>query len=201
MRKFMIISIAVLIFSLSFADLLTQVASASDNLKTVQCIITATNHSKRVVTIQYIFKFKRDGKKMYIEYLKPYNMKGAKISIDGKYFYNYIPNLHRLMKKKLTSTNSANNPGKEMGILYDFVNGTLNNFLKDKKAILVKESNTTFEYQFSSPTEKEIVVFDKSNYFPIRISIYLKGKLVLDMEVKNLILNKEIKDSVFVLGD
>ena len=199
MKKFLILLLAILLFSLSFANLLTQVASASDNMKTVQCIVTATNHSGRTITIRYIFKFKREHKKMYIEYLKPLNMKGSKIAIDGEYFYNYIPNLHRLIKKKIT--NSKNNPGKEMGILYAFVDGTIEKFLSNRNAILLKNDDNTFEYQFISSNEKEVVLFDKKTYFPVNISIYVKNKLVLTMEVKDIVLDKKIPDNTFVLGD
>ncbi len=197
MKKSIFVLLAILLISISFASLIDNVVKQSDSMKTIQCIVTATNYSHRTTTIQYIFKFKREGKKMYIEYLKPSNMKGAKIAIDDKYFYNYIPNLHRYMKRKITD--SKNNPGKEMGILYFIVNGDMNLFLKDRQTNFISENKKTFEYQFISKSEKEVVVFDKKSLFPVDISIYINNHLSLKMNVKNIVMNDQIPDSTFVL--
>ncbi len=196
MKKLLFLVLSLAIFSIAFANFISESVAVSDSLKTVSCLITATNYSHRTTTIEYIFKFKRKNK-MYIQYIKPANMAGAKIAMDGTYFYNYIPNLHRLMKKKIIG--SKNNPGKEMGILYAFISGDMKNFLKEKTIKCLKESDKTIKYQISSSLEKEIVIFDKATYFPIEVDIYKHNKITLKMKVDKIVLNQPLKDSEFVL--
>ena len=194
-----------------FAQSIQPVVDASGNLKTISCFVTAVNFSgKRKSEIQYTFSFKREGSMMRIEYLSPRNMKGTKIAIDGSYFYSYLPNLHRTTKRKI-NPKSTKNPGKDMGLFYDYIKGDfavrINNFKINylgKGSVKIKARKGTvkleaYHYSFTREREREEIWFDSNTKVPVKVMIYNGSRLLLEIDVSEVRLNIEIPDSSFRL--
>ena len=186
-------------FSVSFDD----VIKASSSLETVSCTIRAENHSRsRVSVVEFQFSFKRKNM-MRIEYTYPKNMKGTIVAIDGEYFYNYIPSLNRKMKKKLSS--NSKNPGKDMGILFHYIRGDLDAVMKtarveyegvDSVKVSGEELKTyLFTVTFKDHVEK--VWIDEATLFPVKLQIYKKGKLYVELIVSQLKINPKLDPSIF----
>ncbi len=203
MRK-IVLSVLIVLAIVGFSVNMEDIIRASKDLKTVRCFITAENHVRgRTTVVEFEFAFKRDGSKMRIEYTYPKNMKGSIVAIDGEYIYNYIPSLNRKMKKRL-DPKSSKNPGKDMGILYDFILGDLDSFLKswsfqysgeEKLKIEGKEIESQ-HFTFRSGSERQEVWFNE-NSFPIKIEMYKNGKLAIRLIVSKLETNVEINDEYF----
>ncbi len=140
MKKFwvaaLLISLIVTAYSISFND----IVESSLKLKTVELLVYAENHvGSRKSIVEFKFWYQRNGKKMRIEYISPMNMKGTIVAIDGEYFYNYIASLNRKIKRKISS--NTKNPGKDMGILYNYVLGDLTEVQKSSVVKYIKEEN------------------------------------------------------------
>ena len=194
-----------------FAQSIQPVVDASRNMKTISCFVTAINYSgKRKSEIQYIFSFKRERSMMRIEYLSPRNMKGTKISIDGTYFYSYLPNLHRTTKRKI-DPKSSKNPGKDMGLFYNYIKGDfavrINNFKINylgKGSVKIKARKGTreleaYHYSFENGRAREEIWFDSETKVPVRVLRYNGSKLLLQIDVSEVRLNIELPDSTFRL--
>ncbi len=190
--------VPVIIFGIDVSDIL----KSSANLKTVSCHIRAENHSLRKVSVvEFDFYFKRP-EKMRIDYTSPKSMRGSFIAVDGKYFYNYVASLKRKMKKRITGTK---NPGKDLGVFFDYIVGDLDKALKGVDVSLVGsekiEVNSkkieTFHFRFVKGYIGQEVWFDSKNLFPVKIEIYFKGKLKSRFVVWNLSINVDIDDGLF----
>ena len=204
MRRFVLV--VLLLFGVSaFCLSLDDITKASSDMVNVYMKVRAENHvSRRTTVVEFEFYYVREDGKMRIEYTYPPRMKGTVIAIDGEYFYNYVPSLKKKMKKRLGS--SSKNPGKDMGILFDFVAGTLNDFLKNhesefvdsEKKKLGRDELELYHWEFSSKDEDEVqdVWFDSTG-FPRMIRITRKGKLALEITIKSYKINIEMKDELF----
>ena len=211
-KKIIIVSLASFIFIGSlFANSLEPYIKASKNLKTISCFVTATNFARnRKSEIQYTFSFKRDREKMRIEYLNPRNMRGTKIALDGIYFYSYLPNLHRITKRKI-DPKSAKNPGKDMGLFFYYMKGDftekinkfkINYMGKGKVKIKTDMGNKKIEaehFSFKNGDEREEIWFDTNTCVPVKIMRYNRNKLLLEIDVSNIKLDLNLSDSLFKL--
>ena len=203
MRKFF--SLLLLAISLAvFSTVIDKVVLASDNLKTLSCEVKAENHlSRRTSVVDFLFYYERNNQKMRIEYISPKSMKGSYIAIDGKYFYNYIASMKRKIKKKLGG--STKNPGKDMGVLYNFVKGDLKDILKNFKVTYkgtekIKIDSKTQEalyFVLEGKDENQHVWFNSTTLFPIKVEIYIKGKLKIRLVAKNVKINQNIDEKLF----
>ncbi len=205
MKKFwvaaLLISLIVTAYSISFND----IVESSLKLKTVELLVYAENHvGSRKSIVEFKFWYQRNGKKMRIEYISPKNMKGTIVAIDGEYFYNYIASLNRKIKRKISG--NTKNPGKDMGILYNYVLGDLTEVQKSSVVKYIKEENLkindktikTWLFEIKRKggiTEK--VWFDEETLFPVKIDIYKHQKLSVILIVKEWKINIELDQKLF----
>ncbi|MCD6463248.1 MAG: outer membrane lipoprotein carrier protein LolA [Thermotogae bacterium] len=198
MRKFLVLVIAVMAFTALAVDF-NDVLKASEKLESVVCTIKAYNYSAgRKSTAEFEFYYVRNGKMMRIEYRNPKNMAGSIIAMDGEYFYTYIPAMNRKIKKPLKDS-ARKNPGKDMGLLYNFVLGNLKQAVEGKKVEFLGEDShlKAFAFKIGDGKEFQKVWFDEKEMFPVKVEIYLKGKLGVKIEVEKFELNVKIDESVF----
>lgn len=197
----------------ALADTVTvdSVLNASAQIKTLSCFVYAeSTASRRKSNIEYMFNFKRDGEKMRIEYVSPRNMKGTKIAVDGTYFYSYMPNMNRTIKKRI-NPGSTKNPGKDMGVFFYFVKGNLRDEISgmdviyrgNEKIKVAKEKGSetvnSEHFSFKKGKEREEVWFSSESLVPVKLEIYNGRKLELKMMISGIRLNRYLSDSIFSL--
>ncbi len=211
---FVIIAIALLVFattSVAADARLDEIASVSAGLRTFRChVVVEQSSGRRTSTVELSFEFKRNPERMRIEYFAPRNMKGSIVALDGTYFYNYLPSMNRTQKQPLSSA-SGDNPGKDMGALFDFVAGTFDELIAHSTAqsqgsetIRLGEGRDAVSvrtdcYQLAGPDARQQVWFDSDTDAPVSIEVYDGNKLVRSISVTEIALNEPIDDAEFSL--
>ena len=192
---------------------LSPVLQRAESLRTMSCSVTAENHqSRRTSIIGYDFSFKRDREKMRIRYVAPRNMKGTTIAIDGEYFYSYMPNLNRTMKRRLSADSTTKNPGEDMGLFFHFVKGDFAERIAEMqitdrgneqiRILHGKERSTvtTDHFTFSRDTLRQEIWFDTRLHVPVKVEVYRNGKLQIRIFISAVELNQPLDDRTFSLS-
>jgi len=202
-RFWTVVALTVILVSALFASM-SDVKNASKNLQSIQCYVRAENHAgSRKAVVEFWFYYERNGKKMRIEYTYPKNMKGSIIAIDGKNFYSYIPSLNKKIKKPLGQ--NTKNPGKDMGLLYNFVLGDFYEVIEKSKVNFIGQENVkvlgktvkAFHYKVKTSDNVQEIWFDEKTLFPIKIEIYVKGKLRVVLQVSQIAVNPKFEEKIF----
>jgi len=188
------------------------ITDASNALQTFSATIMMTKHSgNKTSTIEFQFTFVPPTK-MRIEYTAPKALVGQLVILSGDQMYTYMPSLHRTTHS--TADDGSGNQGEEMGLLYNFVDRTVDELMRDyTPSPLEGPQEYSFEHDgktvsynaykvvLSGAGGKEIVWCDAETLVPIAIDIYDRDELTIEVRVVSYDYNGSVPEGAFVIPE
>jgi len=187
-------------------DPLEAVCELSGDLTAYSASIRMTqHHGDDQSVIEFAFDFVPPDR-MRIVYTAPASVEGQKILLNADQFYSYIPSLNRHVWQ--TVGEGADNPGEDMGFLFDFVTRAAADALAEAD-VQVSETREALELTdveeplevdvltLLADTERQVVRLNVYDAAPVGITIYDGDNLAMTILVLDYLLNGTFEEAWF----